>query len=362
MPEQVFEYVIGEFRGDFPNVPIAAGVDFDALKAGDDDPMMVTLPIIPKIGATSRNGLLYDDALADSIVTQINAKRPEGIFGHLKDEERATAYPAPAAIWVGAKKEGGQVWAKAFITDPDAKARIKRLKAAGSQIATSIYGKGIYEQTQTQGVRRLTSFDLESLDFAPPGRAALQNGAMPYVTAETTQENPEMDKSQLIAELTVSDIPQTLQEQIIKEAKANTATQTQISELQQAVKDRDAMVSELQSTIAEYRQQQFTAALDARIAELTNWQVKGEDAEKKLKAFRNTFKSHVVNKLGDERTAEKVSEVVDAVWSDLQPLAETVRDALAGPAAVVSSRIRGQQRKLDESPEAVLQARATWGI
>jgi hypothetical protein len=359
------EYAISEFRGDFPEIPTAEGVDLDALRAQDSDLMMVSLPIIPKIGATSRNGLLYDDALADSIVQQINSKRPEAIFGHLKDEERSTAYPEPAAIWVGAKKDGNQVWAKAVITDPTAKNRIRRLKATGGQIATSIYGKGAYEPTATKGVRRLASFDLESLDFAPPARAALQNGAHPVITAETTQENPDMDKQTIIAELTVGDIPASLRDQIIAEAGQRNSQATRIAELQQQVEDTTALLTTAQETIAEFQRAKFEAGIDSRVAELTNWQVRGEEAQKKLAAFRRTLKARIVAELGDDRDETTVAETVQTVWTDLEPLAETLRDGLAGPAAVIGGKGRSVTDRAAWRDELVAKAgqlRAQYGI
>ncbi len=361
----VFEYALGTFAGTFPQVPTAAGVDMDALRQTDTDPMFVTLPIVPEVGATSRNGLLYDEALADSIVKQINDKRPEGIFGHLRDEERSSSYPEPAAIWVGAMRDGSTVWAKALVTDPRAKDRIRRLKATGGQIATSIYGKGRYEQTSKAGVRRLADFDLETLDFAPPARAALQNGAQPAITAELEQGDPEMTKEELIAELTAGDIPQELREQIIGEAQSRSQTATTIAELQQQIADRDAMVTELQGSIAEQQRTQFETDLDSRVAELTDWQVTGEDAESRLGAFRRTLRARIVAELGDQRDSETVAETVQTVWDDMEPLAETLRDKLAGPAAAVGGRgrQRGENyRELDLTPENVRKARGEWGF
>lgn len=359
----VHEYVIAEFRGNFPDIPTAPGVDMDALRAQDPDPVFVSLPIIPKVGATSRNGLLYDDALADSIVAQINEKRPEGIFGHLRDDERSTAFPEPAAIWIGAKKEGSQVWAKALIASPAAKERIKRLKATGGQIATSIYGKGAYEATQSKGVRRLTSFDLESLDFAPPARAALQNGAYPVITAETTQGDPDMDKAQIIAELTAGDIPASLREQIIAEHGQRNAGNARIAELEQQVSDTNALLATAQETIAEFRKAKFETDISERVKKLTNWAVKGEEAEQKLERFRSTLQARIVSELGDERDEETVSETVQAAWDFLEPLAETLRDSLAGPAAVIRSKVAPKGRvALDTSPEAVAAARREWGL
>lgn len=359
--EQVREYVIGEFRGSFPDVPVAPGVDMEALRANDGDPLFLTMPVVPKVGATSHNGLLYDEALAASIVAQINDKRPEGIFGHLRDEERSTAFPEPAAIWVGAKLIGDQVWGKAYVVSDAAKSRIRRLRAAGGQIATSIYGKGDFEQVKP-GVRRLKSFDLESLDFAPPARAALRNGTTPILTAELEQENPDMNKEQLIAELTAGDIPAALRDQIVAEAQAAGSNQRTIAELRQQVTDRDALVAELQTTVAEYQRQRFDTDLDTRIAELTAWNVTGDANLAKVAAFRRTLKSRIVAELGEERDADKVAETVTAMWTDLQPLAETLRDALAGPPAAVGAKPAGRQAWKDELVSKAGELRAQYGI
>lgn len=345
--EFVQEYAVSEFRGSFPDVPIAAGVDMEALRAHDPDPMFISIPIIPQIGATSRNGLLYDDALAAAIVAQINEKRPDGIWGHLKEEERSTAFPEPAATWIGAVKVDNAVWAKALISGP-AKERIRRLKATGGQIATSIYGKGDYEPVSA-GVRRLRNFDLESLDFAPPARAALRNGVQPIVTAELEieQETVEMDKNQIISELTVADIPAPLREQIV-------------AELRQAVTDRDVLVTELQTTVSEFRRREFGAAVKAKVAALTAWNVTDAANLTKLDAFRRTLESRIVAELAGD--ASKLEAVAETVWGDLQPLAETVRDALAGPAAIVASKVGSKRPKLEDTPEARAKARSEFAF
>jgi len=361
--EPVLEYAIGEFKGDFPNVPISAGVDLEELKLLDPEPMYVTLPVIPKAGAISKNGLLYDDDLISSVESQINDKRPGGTWGHLKEEDRNTAYPIPHAMWVGAKRVGESLWAKAYIAPGPQREHIKRLRAVNGKIATSIYGQGSYEATGDKGVRRLRNFSLESLDFAPPERAALGYAATPTVTSEFEQEeNPAMDKAQLIAELTVGDIPAPIREQIVREATATAATTQTIAELRTQVSDRDTLITSLQTTVAEYRRQQFEGAVDARIAELTAWQTTGDEAKKKLDAFRRTLRSRIVSELGDQRETDKIQTVVETIWTDLQPLAETVRDALAGPPAIVAGKVQTGKRQLDTSPEAVAKARAQTGI
>lgn len=358
--ETIQEFVISEFRGNFPDIPVAPGVDLAELKTLDPDPVFVTLPVVPKIGMVSKNGLLYDEALVASVEQQINHKRPGGIFGHLKDEERGTAFPIPEGMWLGAKREGDQLWAKAYIPPGAAREHIKRLKAVGGQISTSIYGKGNYEATEKAGVRRLTHFDLESLDFAPPQRAALGVGYTPIVTSEFEQENPDMNKEQLIAELTVKDIPTTLRDAIVAEAQAQNNTAQTIAELRTQVSDRDTLIKDLQTTVAEYRRQQFEGAVDAKVAELTAWQTTGDEAKKKLDALRRTLRSRIVAELAGD--ASKLESVVETIWSDLQPLAETVRDALAGPPAIVAGKVQSGRPVLEDTPEARAKARAEMGL
>lgn len=341
--EIILELTVGEFRGTFPDVPIADGVNMDELRALDPDPVFITLPVVPRVGAVSRNGLLYDEALVKSIETQINTKRPGGRFGHLREEERDTAFPIPEGMWLGAKREGDTLWAKAYVHGA-AREHVKRLKAVGGSIATSIYGKGSYEATDTKGVRRLTNFDLESLDFAPPERAALGYAAAPIVTSEMETS---MDRNQLISELTVDDIPARLRDALV-------------AEYRQQVSDRDTLIASLQSTVAEYRRQQFESAVDTRIAELTAWQTTGDDAKKKLDAFRRTLRSRIVAELGGD--ASKLESVVETIWVDLQPLAETVRDALAGPPAIVAGKVASKRPVFEDTPEARAKARAEMGL
>mgnify|MGYP001613079040 CR=1 FL=1 len=357
MSEFIHESIVGEFRGNFPDVPIAPGVDMEELKALDPDPMFVTLQVVPKVGSVSKNGVLYDENLVTSVERQINEKRPGGIFGHIKDEDRDTSYPIPDGIWVGAKRVGDSLWAKVLVSPGAAKDHIRRLKAVGGQISTSIYGKGSYE-TVKPGVRRLSRFDLESLDFAPPARAALGHAVTPFVTAE--MENTDMDRNQIISELTVKDIPTSLRDAIVAETTA-TNNQT-ISELRTQVSDRDSIIAELKNSVAEFQRARVDAAIDAKVTALTDWKVTGDAAKAKLDAFRRTLRSHIVSELAGDVT--KLAIVADTVWADLAPVAEAVRDALSGPPARVggSNGGRVQLPKFEDTPEARAKARAVLGF
>lgn len=359
----ILHYTVGEFRGSFPEVPSAPGVNMEELRALDADPLFVTLPVIPEIGKVSGNGLLYDDALALSIEEQINTKRPGGRFGHLSKEQADTAYPIPEATWIGAVRDGSTLWAKAYFPPGAARDHVRRLKAVGGSIATSIWGKGDYEQVRA-GVRRLTNFALESLDFAPPERAALGYRATPILTAEM-QEETEMNKEQLIAELTVNDIPATLRQQIISAAGSQQGAADDgqaVAELRQRLTDSNQVIAELQTAVAESRRQQFETALSGRIADLTNWPVTAEKDLATLASLRRTIRARVVETLNGDRTQDKVEAVIETIWAELQPLAETLRDSLAGPAAVVASKVASKRPTLEDTPEARAKARAEFAF
>jgi len=353
------ETQIGQFRGSFPDVPIAAGVDMAALKALDAEPVFVTLPIVPEVGAVSTNGLLYDEALVNSIAEQINAKRPAGMFGHLKDSDRDSAFPLPEALWVGAQRDGNTLWGKAYIRPGAARDYVRHLKAVGGEIATSIYGKGKPEAVRT-GVRRLNPFRLESLDFAPPERAALQQGALPQVTAEmqTTatqvadvEQELDMNREQIIAELTANDIPKPVREQLVAEAiLPHVAQLATIRETLSLDADADliTIVAEMKRKVDEEAQ----AAVQRHIDELVS--------EIKIESVRA-----IVAELVQARKPQTLEDA-DAAYAAVKESASVKRlltaqvREMTGPPAVVASKIRG--RNLEDTPENRAAAIAATGI
>jgi len=170
-----------------------------------------------------------------------------------------------------------------------------------------------------------------------------------------------MDREQVIAELTVNDIPEALREQIVNEAQADADAGTRIAELEQQVADKETLLGTLQTQLEAKQVAEFEATLDAKIAELVNWEVKGDDAQGKVDAFRRTVRTRIISELGEERTVETLTAKADEVWADMKPLAELIRDALAGPPARVAGKVR-DSRKIEDTPEARHKARAGMGL
>lgn len=186
----------GVFASPYPSVPLAPDVDQQALHEGDPNPLYVVLPIA-KVGVTSRNGRHYDREAVTAVVEAVMRKRPDGIKGHLTDEERGYRFDVPPLIWVGAvlDESTGIVWAKAYVmtSATDVREYIRAKRAVKGQIGTSIYGtaEGYYED---DGTFRVVSLDIETIDLAHPDRVGVTaTAATPVTTREMAEDTPAPD-------------------------------------------------------------------------------------------------------------------------------------------------------------------------
>lgn len=283
---------ITELRGSYPNVPIAADVDFASLIAGDPEPLFVTLPIA-KANVKSGNGRYYDEAFALEIMRQTLETKPVGLFGHLSETERATSFKPESVHWVGAIREGDLIWGKGLVVG-EAKARIARYKASGKAIATSIDAMASGTWDESLGAYRMDAKTLKlgQIDFAPAERAGIpQLARVPHLTTEMTEpttviveqakENPAMDKLQVIQELTEADarlLPDPVRAAVLATVQPppEVATVATIRETLglDAKTDVAAHIAEMKRTQAE----QAKAAVTNRIKELVEAGVKLEEA------------------------------------------------------------------------------------
>lgn len=320
---------ITELRGSYPNVPYAAGVDYSALIAGDENPVFLTLPI-GKANVTSGNNRHYDEAFVQELERQTLALKPVGLMGHLSDSERATAFPAEAVHWVGAIRDGDTLWGKGYIPPGPVRDRIQRYKAQGKSIATSIdaFAEGVYD-IQLKAMRMSAkSLRLNQIDIAPADRAGIPDLAVvPHLTtemqtpqAEPNQE-PEMDRTQMIQELMrvaprrgwmPSHAPELAQLEAIRETLG-------VNEEADVVK----LISELKASEAAQAQ----AAITSRITELVSDPEKGVKVEAVRGLVRELVSARQPKSLADVDRA--YGEVLDMA-SVKETLAATVQRAM-GP-------------------------------
>jgi methionine aminopeptidase len=209
-------------------------------------------------------------------------------------------------------------------------------------------------------VRRLNPFKLESLDYAPPDRAALQHGALPQVTAEMSisaavipaaEQDSDMDRDQIIAELTANDIPAPVREQIVAEAvQPHVAQLTTIRETLGLDADADlaAVIAEMQRKAVDAAQ----AAVQRHIDELVS--------EIKIESVRA-----IIAELVQARRPQTLEDA-DAAYAAVKESANVKRlltaqvREMTGPPAVVASKVRG--RNLEDTPENRAAAIAATGI
>jgi hypothetical protein len=279
---------VRELRGDYPDVPFAAGVDREALTAGDDDPMFLTLPI-GQAGATSGNGRHYDEEWIRELERQTVEGRPVGTMGHIAPGDRATAFPPEAIHWVGAARQGELLWGKGYVPPGPARERIRRYKATGAKIATSIdaFAEGVYDAALKAYRMAAKSLRLNQIDIAPADRAGIPALAtVPVITTEMADggedDKGEMtmtDRVQVIREMTVEDadlLPKPVREAVLAAAPVPAEVGV-VQEIRQAMGldekgDVLAAVREMQ----QQREAERLAAIERRITELAG-EVKVED-------------------------------------------------------------------------------------
>lgn len=225
--------VVWEFKGKYPDIPFATGVDVESLTEGDSEPVFLTLPI-GKANVVSGNKRYYDAKFVQALEAQVQANKPVGLMGHLSESARATEFPSEAVHWVGAKVSEGLLWGKGYVPPGDARSRIKRYRASGKKIATSIdaYIEGKWDPQLNAYRMDADTLKLNQIDIAPADRAGVADlAAVPHLTKEmavagvaqaTQEEEDPMDRLEIIREMTAEDarlLPKEVREAILSLAE-----------------------------------------------------------------------------------------------------------------------------------------------
>ena len=329
--------IIQELRGSYPNVPISSDVDYAELIKGDDDPVFLTLPI-GKPNVKSSNGRFYDEAFIRELARQTLELKPVGIMGHLRAEELATAFPLEAIHWVGATfADDGMLWGKGYIPPGEVRSRVRRYKAQGRALATSIdaFADGKFDATLNAYRMDANTLRLGQIDLAPADRAGIPDlASVPHLTQEMrqdddpapesdddAQEQYDMSKLEVIREMTADDakiLPEPVRAAVL--ASATPAPEIgQIKEIRTELgikgdADPVAAVREMRQTIEAQRK----TSIQSRINEIVN------DAEKgiKVEAVRP-----MVREMISLRNPSSVEEV-DRIYEEISK-SEPVTKALA---------------------------------
>lgn len=285
-------YLVSEYRQDvMPDVPFAPGIDVSKLTAGDVEPLFVRLPIL-KVGGKSDKGFTWGEPDVDRVVSEINIKRPEGNFGHVRPEDRSHKYDMGKVRWVGAVRVGDTAYAKAYVPKyaQDAREYFRVAEAAQARVGTSVYGR--------RGKAGLRDMTLETLDFGHPDRLGFEGAAVVPVLMSEFEGTEKVGQED--------------QEGLISELKNDRATlNLVVSELKLDAKNPLQAAKSLVSEIADLRKQH--ELLGSIISELKL------DAEKPLVTVKA-----LVTELAEHQRAAMVGEV-DALIAEMTKENETIR-------------------------------------
>lgn len=370
---EILAQIVSEIRRDYPDVPLAPGVDLERLKKSDSEPFFVTLPLV-KVGGRSGNGFTWQEPDVRRVVEEINQKKPEGGVGHIKPEDRATHYEMPKLRWVGAIIVDGQSYGKAYIPKYASEVRefFTNADAVGARVGTSVYG--------VRGEKGLADMTLEKIDLGHPDRVGSKDSAaIPKITSEIQDKQDEQDKrtedddveanDKLVAEL---------------ERQRDTANAT-VAELQGKLGSHDTIVAELDQQKADY------AALVSELNLGDKPLVKAKALVNELAGLRQyKLVSEIDGLLGDEKVVKNqlVRPLLRKflVKKDGTPLVESVDDARAiiqeqledpdmielskqlvseqrGGGAYVGGGNNGDSKnKLEDTPDNRQKARSKFGV
>lgn len=346
--------VVTELRGQYPNVPIDASVDYAALVAGDDDPQFLTLPIA-KVNAKSGNNRFYDEEFVMELMRQTLANKPVGLMGHLSETERATAFPKESLHWVGAVRDGDLVWGKAYLIG-EARERVRRYKASGKTLATSIdaYASGDWDESLKAHRMSAKSLRLNQIDLAPADRAGIADLArVPMLTtemqSEVEQEQPAMDKLQVIQELKRDDarlLPDEVRSAILESVQTPPEVAL-VQELRQALQvDDKANLTQLVTELRQAQEQTRKQAITSRISELVNEGVKVESVRGLVVELVNAR-----NPQTPDEAAAAYAQVIE-MQSVKDTLAVTVQKVMGPPQRTPVQAQQGQAKYFNIPQEA----------
>lgn len=337
--------LVSEFRGDFPDVPFAPGVDADAFKA-EAKPFFVTLKIA-KVGATSRNtGKPFSRAEVERVVQQVNEKRPEGNLGHVPKDKRGTEYGLPKLEWVGATldERTGEAWGKAYVPNYATDVReffMNKIRTNG-RVGTSIYG--------VQGARGLADMTLESIDLGHPDRLGVPDVAtVPRVTSELSDGKTEDKKVPTELEIVSELLTGQLQEKtnLVAELQQSKKTlEEQVADLTTKLAATDGpvkLVAEMRATLKADEKADVLKLVSEMMVELTT--LKAKDAGRERDGWVAEFvalpdlRPIIAEKLGDgvkdkEGAKARVAELMKD--PTIANIARALAGAKGGPPVIVT--------------------------
>lgn len=239
------------------DIPIS-GVDMESLKAGDKDPLFVTVEVLNP--QTSKNGNNWTMEAMKSVMEQINQFKPDAYLGHMKDEDRPFKAPESQTIWLGAviKEIAGKprLFAKGYVLPYAEKLKqyLKVAKSTSKDVGVSVYGLAEKVRGAVKGTWDIKSFSLESIDWARAGSKGTRDTSFLLLTSEMSDNKEvKMDKAEVISEMSRKDLEKHNSE-LFTEIKT-LGEQDASEKSKKALEDKEAELKKATETISEMSKQ-----------------------------------------------------------------------------------------------------------
>ncbi len=160
----ILQAVMGGMKPE--DIPVADGVDIDAIKAGDDDPLEVVVSV-PE--GKSKRGWYYTGESLKNIVDFVNGETLSGFLGHQKPENLDDEFLPPVTHWIGAKWDNGKAYFRGVIDKaaPDLKRWIR------SKRVTQVSIFGAPKLKNVRGEIHVVGYKPMSIDWTPLHRAGM---------------------------------------------------------------------------------------------------------------------------------------------------------------------------------------------
>ena len=192
------------------DIPLAAGVDVEKLRAADDDP----LEVVVEIPATkSKRGWNYTKESLKDIVDYTKANTLNGFLGHQKAEDVSTQFVPPVTHWIGAEMREDKAYFRGMIDE--AAKDLKRWVRTGRIQEVSIFGYPKLKKDKTSGEMDVVGYDPLSIDWTP-----LHRPGMPTSIIGMEMEDKNKGKEGGNEDMTFEELMSKLKE-LIKDGKAS---------------------------------------------------------------------------------------------------------------------------------------------
>lgn len=177
------------------DIPPAPGVDIEAIKAGDEDPLEVVVEV--PAGKSTR-GWDYTPESLQAIVNHVNADTLSGFLGHQKPEDVGNKFDAPVTHWIGARMVGTRAYFRGIV---DAAAKdLKRWIRSGRIKQVSIFG--LPKLQTVAGETKVIDYKPLSIDWTPLDRSGMPTRIVAMGEMEDMNEGGNnMDWKELLAQL-----------------------------------------------------------------------------------------------------------------------------------------------------------------